>query len=301
MNFKSTMIASLLALALGACSSGVATEAKIPADGARIGDSRTIVFIHGLYPTPRSWNHWKTFFEARGYTVHAPAYPHFDQDPAAMRAAHPDPAVAALDLEDSKAHLRTFIEGLPERPILIGHSMGGLQTQIFLSEGLAAGAIVLDSVAPYGVVSPLTAGKHGLDFLRSAWPITSPFAGDDEPIMLSEEDFAWSFTNGVPAAEQSKIYAEHYVPASRRLARGALNKDAAFVDFSKPRGPLLLVAGEKDRIVPPSIVQANFAEYDMAAGITEYKEFAGRGHFIAGMAGWEEVAGFALEWIERNR
>ncbi len=297
---KKIIISAVLALALTACG-GFQSRAKNPKDAARIGNSKTIVFIHGLYLTPRSWAHWKTFFEERGYTVHAPAYPHFDQEPAAMRAAHPDPKIAALTLEDSKAHLRAFIKKLPEKPILIGHSMGGMQAQLFLSEGIAAGAVVLDSAPPHGVVSPLTAARHGLDFLRTSWHIVSPFASDDEPIMLSEEEFAWSFTNEVPRAEQRKIYDQHYVPASRRLARGALDKKIASLDFSKPRGPLLLIAGEKDRTVPPSVVRLNFSEYELSAGITEYKEFPGRGHYIAGMAGWQEVANFALAWIERNR
>ncbi|MEQ9363930.1 MAG: alpha/beta fold hydrolase [Leptospirales bacterium] len=301
MNYNKTIfLPVLLALALGACGN-FQNATRSPVDALRIGDSRTIVLIHGLYLTPRSWDHWKKFFQGRGYTVHAPAYPRFDQDPAAMRAAHPDPAVAALSMKDSKASLRAFIEDLPEKPILIGHSMGGLHAQIFLSEGLAAGAVVLDSAPPYGIVSPLTAARHGLDFMRANWPIVSPFAGDDEPILLSEEEFAWAFTNRVPRAEQREIYDEHYVPASRRLARDALNADIARVDFDRPRGPLLLISGAEDRIIPPSITRLNYAEYDESAGLTEYKEFAGRGHYIAGQAGWEEVAEFTLAWIDHNR
>ncbi len=300
MKYKRTTISLLLALGLGACSN-FQTAVQSPPDATRIGGTRTIVLIHGLYLTPRSWDPWKEYLEERGYTVHAPAYPLFDQEPAAMRAANPDPAVAALSMNDSKAHLRAFIEKLPEKPILIGHSMGGLHAQVFLSEGIAAGAIVLDSAPPYGIVSPLTAAQHGLDFMRTSWPIINPFAGDDEPMTMTEEEFAWAFTNGVPRAEQREIYEKHFVPASRRLARGALDEEIANVDYSRPRGPLLLIAGEKDRIIPPSIVRSNFGEYETSAGITEYKEFAGRGHYIGGQAGWEEVADFALAWIERNR
>lgn len=299
MNYKTTTITLLLALTLGACSS-FQQAAKSTPNAARIGETRTIVLVHGLYLTPRSWQQWKQFFEEQGYTVYTPTYPHLDQEPAAMRAAHPDPVLASLSLEETSEHLRTFIEGLPEKPILIGHSMGGLLSQMFLNEGLAAGAVVLDSAPPYGLVSPLTAARHGLDFVRTSWPFVDPFAGDDEPILLSEEDFAWAFTNGVPAAQQHQIYQEHYVPTSRRLARGALTEVAA-VDFGRPRGPLLLISGEIDRIIPPSVTRLNFEEYEPSAGITEYHEFAGRGHYITGQDGWEEVAQFALAWIERNR
>ena len=125
MKYTKTTGTLLFALILGACSS-FQQAAKSTPDAAHIGDTHTIVLVHGLYLTPRSWDRWKQFFEERGYTVHAPAYPHLDQEPAAMRAAHPDPVLANLSLEETSEHLRTFSEGLPEKPILIGHSMGGL-------------------------------------------------------------------------------------------------------------------------------------------------------------------------------
>lgn len=298
--YRFYFLVPLLALTLGACSN-FKSAVRDPAGAPRIGDSKTLVLIHGLYLTPRSWDAWKAYFETRGFTVHAPAYPLFDQDPANMRAAHPDPAVAALSLADSKAKLREFIEQLPEKPILIGHSFGGLHAQIFLNEGIAAGAIALDSAPPYGVVSPLTAAQYGLDFTRTSWPIINPFASDDEPLYMSADEFAWAFTNGVPAAEQPGVYEEQFVPASRRMARGGLDEELAGIDFDRQRGPLLLISGDQDRIIPSSITRDNYAEYAESASITEYKEFPGRGHYIAGMAGWEEVAEFAHEWIERNR
>lgn len=297
--FHRSTLVLLLAVGLSACSSFTTAE-KGAAEGARIGATRTVVFIHGLYMTPRSWSGWKAHFEAAGYKVHTPAYPLHDRDPAAMRAAHPDADLAALSLDLVKDHLRGYIAGLPEKPIVVGHSMGGLVAQIMLNEGLAAGAIALDSAPPYGVVSQLTAARHGFDFVRAGWPIITPFAGDDEPILLDEEGFAWGFANGMSEDEQRRAYNEFCVPTSRRLARGALSESGS-VDFARRRGPLLLVAGEIDRIIPASINRLNYDEYSEAAGRTEFREFPGRGHFIAGQPGWEEVADFVLQWIERNR
>ncbi|MBX7058469.1 MAG: alpha/beta hydrolase [Leptospirales bacterium] len=297
MRFKA-LFASLLLAALAACASF--TQAQKGAGAAGIGATRTVVFLHGLYMTPKSWAEWKKRFEAAGYKVYTPAYPLHDRDPAAMRAAHPDAQLAALTFTQTRDHLRNFLKSLPEKPILVGHSMGGLLSQLFLNEGLAAGAIVLDSAAPYGIVSPLTAGRHGLDFVRTGWPFISPFASDDEPILFSEEEFAWAFANNLSESDQQRAYQEQCVPTSRRLARESLT-EASELDFAKARGPLLLIAGGADRIIPASVTRLNFEEYPESAGRTEYREFEGRGHYIAAQQGWEEVADFALQWIQSNR
>ncbi len=292
---KSILIAALAALA--ACAGG---QKQAPASAAQIGKTRTIVLIHGLYLTPKSWEEWKPLLEGRGYKVHAPAYPLLDGNPSEIRAKNPDPALAALTLEQVKGVYRDYIRKLDEKPILIGHSMGGLIAQQLLAEGDAAGAIVLDSAPPLGVVSQLTALRHGCSFVTSAWPVISPFAGDDEPIFMTEETFASTFANGLSASQAKRDYDAFVVPSSRRIPRGALT-EAGRVDFARARGPLLLIAGEEDRIIPPSVVRLNYDAYEASAGTTDLREFPGRGHFIGRQDGWKEVAEFALAWIEAHR
>lgn len=260
---------------------------------------KTIVLIHGLYVTRSSWDPWIKYFEAKGYRVIAPGYPGLEGDAAAIRAKHPDPALAALTLTAVTEHYRTVLRGLEEKPIVVGHSMGGLIAQILLNEGLAAKAVGICSAPPVGVVSPATAGfRHGFRFVRNNWDFVTPFASDDEPSFMSLEKFKSEFANGIPDAEAAKLYEILNVPASRRQGKEAL-KDAAKVDFAKARGPLLLIAGLEDHIIPPSVVRANHAEYEASAGRTDLREFPGRGHFLPAQAGWEETAAAILAWIEQ--
>ena len=288
-----------LVAALGACSA-YETARQSGAKHARIGQTKTVVFVHGMYLTPKCWDEWKKHFEARGYTVHAPAWPLHDLAAAARRAKHPEPALARLTLDQVIESYRTFLSGLPEKPIAVGHSMGGLISQILLGEGRVVAAIAIDSAPPKGVVSQATALRHGFSFVRAAMPIVSPFASDDDPIEMTAEGFAWAFANGLSPADQQRGYTDQAGPESRRVGRGALTKSGA-VMFDRKRGPLLLVAGETDRIIPPSVVRLNYEEYEKDAGLTEFRQFAGRPHFIIGAPKWEEVADFTLQWIESNR
>jgi pimeloyl-ACP methyl ester carboxylesterase len=289
----------IASLSLIACSSFQA-EKKQPESYVKLGTTKTIVFIHGLYVTPRCWDDWKAEFEAKGYKTFAPAYPFVDADPASMRKRHPDAKLASLSLAQALQHYRDFIKSLPEKPILIGHSMGGLVSQILLNEGLVAGAIAVDSAPPYGIVSELSAPKHGLRFMQSAWPVISPFASDNEPIFMDEDTFKTSFANRLEEGKFASEYAKHIIPASRKLPRGALTEESK-IDFAKKRGPLLLLSGEDDRIIPPSVTRLNYQEYEKDAGVTEYKEFKERSHFIISEKGWKEVVEFSLSWIEKNR
>ncbi len=293
------LIYYIISLLLVACSSFQA-EKKHPDIFTKLGQTKTVVFIHGLYLTPICWDGWKTEFEAKGYKAFAPAYPFIDADPATLRKRHPDTKLASLDLKQVLQHYRDFIKTLPEKPILIGHSMGGLISQILLNEGLASGAIAIESAPPKGVVSQLTAAKHGFRFVRSAWPVISPFASDNDPIFMDEDTFKTYFTNRLEESKFSSEYARHIIPASRRLPRGALTDDSK-LDFMKKRGPLLLLSAEDDRIIPPSVTRINFKEYEKDAGLTEYKEFKERSHYIIGEKGWKEVVTFTQDWIEKNR
>lgn len=293
------LIYFMIILLMITCSS-FQEEKKYPDMFAKLGQTKTVVFIHGLYVTPICWDGWKSEFEAKGYKAFAPAYPFVDADPTALRKRHPDAKLASLDLKHVLQHYRDFIKTLPEKPILIGHSMGGLISQILLNEGLASGAIAIDSAPPKGVVSQLTAAKHGLRFVLSAWPVISPFASDSEPIFMDEDTFKTYFANKLEESKMASEYAKQIIPASRKLPRRALTEDSK-IDFMKKRGPLLLLSGEDDRIIPASVVRINFKEYEKDAGLTEYKEFKERSHYIIGEQGWKDVVTFTQDWIEKNR
>lgn len=253
----------------------------------------TIAFIHGAFITKRSWDHWVARFEELGHACVAIPFPGRDRPVADLKQDRHDPVLAALTLPDVIAHLEATIRALPEKPIIIGHSFGGLLTQIMLQRGLGAAGVAIDSVPPQGVFT------LEWSFLRSLWPAITPFARASDPYYMSFEHFQYTFANDLPLEQQRAGYDADIVPESRRFARGGLS-GAARVDFRRERAPLLLIAGEKDHIMPASLNRTNYRRYRKSPSVTDFKEFPGRAHYsvIAG-PGWEEVADYALDWAIR--
>lgn len=293
--------AAALTLGLGllastaACSTPAEIRSARSAGAARIGPSKTVVFIHGMYFTPESWQAWESYFQSKGYKTLAPAWPGHDKPVEEQRRAHPDKQLAALTLEQIVDTYRRAIAGLGgEKPIAVGHSMGGLVTQLLLQEGLVAAGIVIDSAPPKGVLS------LRYSFLKSNWPAIKPGASLDEPIFLSKSDFAYAFVNCLDAEAQSAAYERFAVPESRRVGQAPTTAFAQ-IDFARPRAPLLFIAGEEDHIIPISLVRSEYAAHAASPSITDFKAFPGRCHFIVGQPGWEAVAEYALSWIDSNR
>jgi pimeloyl-ACP methyl ester carboxylesterase len=218
-----------------------------------------------------------------------PAYPARDLPVAALRARHPDPATAQVTLPLVLDHLVSTIRKLDRPPILIGHSFGGLLTQLLLQRQLGACGVAIDSVPPLGVLS------LRWSFLRSLWPPLNPLVPGSRPYLMSFPHFRYAFVNTLQPAEQRRFYDQQVVPESRRLARAALGRSAR-IDFARPRPPLLLIAGEKDHIIPASLNRTNWARYRHSPSITDFHECRGRDHYLIGAPGWEEVADRALEW-----
>jgi pimeloyl-ACP methyl ester carboxylesterase len=255
--------------------------------------TRTIVFIHGMYMTPLCWEHWIPWFEKKGYRCLAPAWPSHEAAPNVLRAAHPDPRLGALTLENVLAHLDTVIRGSGEKPILIGHSMGGLAAQVLLSRGIAAAAVAIDSAPPQGV---LTARWS---FLRGNWPHITPFARQDVPVQMTQQRFTYTFVHTLSPEKQRAAFKRYVVPESRRIPRQSIGH-VGRVAFAAPHGPLLLIAGAEDRIVPSSLNRSNFRRYSDKGSVISFKEFPGRTHFIIGQENWQEVADFTADWLAQN-
>lgn len=220
-------------------------------------------------------------------------YPLRDESVEALRAKHPDPALGRLTLPAVLDHHVRAIKALGERPILVGHSFGGLLTQLLLQGDVAGAGIAIDSVPPRGVLSVEWSS------FRSLWPVLGPFAPRAKPYLMSFSEFQYAFVNAMPLEDQREAYDREVVPESRALARGALGS-AGRVDFSRDRAPLLLIAGSNDHIMPTSLIRANFERYRASSAVTAFREFPGRNHYIIGQPGWEEVADFALEWALKH-
>ncbi len=234
------------------------------------------------------WEQWIDYYQAKGYTCLAPAWPGRDQPIDTLRKQHPDPQLGKLTLNSVLEHYTTAIKALDERPILVGHSMGGLVVQLLLQRDLAAAGVAIDSAPPLGVFTTKWS------FLKSNWPHITPFASQENPIEMTFERFQYTFVNTLPLAEQRAAYERYVVPESRRVPRESL---MARVDFKKPHSPLLFIAGSADNIIPSSLNKSNQVKYQQSPSVTDYREFAGRTHFIIGQEGWEEVADFVLSWL----
>lgn len=258
--------------------------------------SRTILLIHGLWVTPRSWEHFQSRYEAQGYKVIAPAWPGIDgsvedmqQDPSSFNG---------IGIENVLEHYTRIIQSLPEKPIIIGHSYGGLITQILMDRGLGASGVAIDSVPPKGIIllPPST-----LEALTPA--LANPF-NYKGTYMFPFARWWRVFANSLSESEARDAYARYAIAApGRAIFQAALSNltpgsQAAIHFRNSSRGPLLLIGGEKDVIMPASLNRKNFRKYRGSSAVTEYKEFAGRSHFIIGEKGWEEVADYALEWAE---
>ena len=252
--------------------------------------TKTIVFIHGLFVNPKSWNEWKAYFEAKGYTCYAPANPSHEGDPAILRK-NIDQNLSQVDFEDVVNNLIKFIDTLPEKPIIIGHSMGGLVVQKLISLNKAQAGICIDGASPVGIITTKWS------FWKSNFPVIN-FLKGNSVFIPTKKWFHYTFCNTMTRVESDKVFEELVVPESRNIPRGTL-KSFAKIDFKKPHNPLLIIAGEKDHIVPASLNRKNFNAYKDKNSVIEFKEFKGRGHFICGDKNWQEVADYAANWIEK--
>jgi pimeloyl-ACP methyl ester carboxylesterase len=255
--------------------------------------AQTIVLIHGMWMTPLSWEHWVSRYGERGHRVLAPAWPGLDAEPEALRR-DPSP-LRGLSIADIVDHYEKIIRGLDQPPIIIGHSFGGLHTQLLLDRGLGAAGVALGTAAPKGVLTlPYST-------LRAAWPALRNPANRNKEVPLTPGQFHWCFTNALSREESDAVYRRYYIPGSGspffEAGLANFNPNAATkVNYRNPkRPPLLLLTGTEDRISPPSVNRANLKKQRQATSATEYKEYPGRCHF-PGQDGWEEVADYALAW-----
>jgi pimeloyl-ACP methyl ester carboxylesterase len=256
-------------------------------------DSQTIVLIHGMWMTPRSWDNWVDHYADRGYRAVAPGWPGV-KDPEETRS---DPsALKGLGIKKVVDHYEEIIRGLDRPPIIIGHSFGGLFTQLLLDRGLGAAGVAVGTAAPKGVILlPASTLRAGLPALRN------PF-NRDGLCPLTEKQFRWRFTNTLSQEESDAIYLAHYIPGTNRpffeaAFANTSRRSPAAVDYENPvRPPLLLLVGGEDHISPPSVNKTLLKLQSKAPSATEMKVYPGRPHFMAGMDGWEELADYALNW-----
>jgi len=253
----------------------------------------TIVLIHGFWVTPRSWENWKARYENRGYRVLAPAYPGFEVEVEALNA-NPSP-IEAVTVPQIIDHLEAHIRELDSPPILMGHSAGGVFTQILLDHGFGAAGVAINSAPTEGVkVVPLSQ-------IRSTFPVLKNPANRHKAVGFTFEQWNYAFTNGFPEEKSRELYERYHIPASGQIFWGSAlanihpGRDDNYVNYTNDdRAPLLFISGSEDHLMPPKVQQSNAKHYKSNT-VTEVVEFEGP-HLLPAKDGWEEVADYALEW-----
>jgi len=256
-----------------------------------------VVFIHGLWLLPSSWDRWAAVFEEAGYTALTPGWP---DDPNTVGEAKAHPEVFAHKTVGQVAdHYAAVIGQLKKKPAVIGHSFGGLLTQMIAGRGLSAASVAIDP-APFRGVLPLP-----LSALKSASPVLGNPANRNRAIPLTYEQFRFAFANAVSEDEAKELYETFAVPAPGvplfQAAVANLNPwTEVKVDTRNPdRGPLLIVSGEKDNTAPWAIANASYKQQKRNQGVTEIVQMANRGHALVIDSGWREVADTALAFVRR--
>jgi pimeloyl-ACP methyl ester carboxylesterase len=250
----------------------------------------TILFIHGMFQNPKSWNKWIAYFESKGYRCIAPAWPYHEGEPAELKNNVP-PELGDLRLQTVINNMAAIAQCCDTRPIVIGHSVGGLIAQVLVSKQLAEAAVCISSVAPNRMLA------FDWDFFKNNAMIANPLKGD-EPYLMDAEGFHTNFANSLSNEASDAAYEAYTTHDSRYMLRDCLGA-AGEIDMELPHVPLLFIGGEKDEIIPPSLNEKNSKAYKDEASMSDFRAFPGRSHFICGEPGWEEVAEYSWNWLEQ--
>ena len=264
---------------------------------ANASERTPVVFIHGLWLLPSSWDHWADLFEDAGYAAVTPSWP---DDPETVEEARANPEVFARKTIGQVAdHTAEVIGGLEKKPAVIGHSTGGLLAQIIADRGLSAATVAIDP-GPFRGVLPLP-----ISALRSASPVLRNPFNRGRAIALTLDQFKYGWANVLDDEEAERLYETYHVAtpgvALMQMANANLNpRSEAKLDPKNPdRGPLLIMDGENDHTVPWAIANASFKRQRHNPSVTEIEKVPNRGHSLTIDSGWREVAERALAFVKR--
>lgn len=248
-----------------------------------------IVLIHGAWVTAASWDDFRKPFEAAGHVVHTPTWPLLGRLTAAEINASPPEGFGSLTVGKIADHLQARI---PSRAILVGHSFGGLLTQMLLDRGVGAAGVAINPV-PIGGVIP------GPTSIGAIVPIVGRQNGWNRPYAFTRDRWARRFANGAPRTQADAAYDSFVIPAPGRIFYQAASWIGTRVRPERRTVPLLITGSADDRLVTPYISRAAWRIQRRSPAPTDYLDLGGRSHFLCNEQGWEEVAGAALDWIDR--
>jgi pimeloyl-ACP methyl ester carboxylesterase len=252
--------------------------------------SRHIVLIHGNFVNDKSWAEWKRHYEQKGYTVHAPANPGHAGVPSELRAkVHPD--LTKTGFVDVVENIARLIDTLPEKPLVIGHSMAGMATLKLVELGKASAGVSIDGAPPKNVFPPFQT-------LKTVLPAFGFFSF--KPYYMGTRAwYDYAFFNTLPAEAKQKAFEAFAVPESYKVSRQLVLNSYSNIGFKKPHAPLLFIGGGSDNIFPPALTKSIAGRYKDVNSRVDLKIFDGKSHFLCGEPGWEAIADHILDWYEK--
>ncbi|WP_242412110.1 alpha/beta hydrolase [Flavobacterium sp. Root186] len=257
-----------------------------------LSNTKTIVFISGAFVSHFYWEEWLSFFENKGYKVVAPPWIHKNDSVKNLRDKSPCVKIGSIRLFDLLCYYTEIIEKLPERPILVGHSYGGLLVQLLVQQDLAEAGICINPFPPKGFTT------LKLSFYEIILRFSCVIFSSKKTFLLPFENWKNTFFNTVSSQKQKMEYDKYIILESKRALRNLFSKNAK-INFRRKHVPLLFISSSEDQIIPPKLVYRNFKKHKNLYSITCYKEFKNRNHFIILQPKWEETAEFISKWIEK--
>lgn len=252
--------------------------------------SKSIVLIHGNFVNETTWTEWKKHFEQKGYKVYTPANPGHAGVPSELRKnVHPD--LTKTGFIDVVNNITKLIDTLPEKPLVIGHSMAGMVVLKLIELGKAVAGVSIDGAPPKNVFPPFQT-------LKTVLPAFG-FFSFKKYFMGSRKWYDYSFFNTIPDAEKVSAYEKFAVPESYKVSRQLVLNSFSNIDFKKPHEPLLFIGGGSDNIFPPGLTKTIAGKYKDSKSRVDLKIFDGKSHFLCGEKGWENIADHILEWYEK--
>ena len=253
---------------------------------------KLVVFVTGAFLGNNCWDEWISYFESVGYKCIAPAWPFKNASPEELRNRHPDAAIASNTINTITNYFASIIQRMPEKPILIGHSVGGLVVQLLLQRGMASAGVGIHSFPTAGI------SRFRFSFFKEWWPAMGFFSPVTQTYMMTFRKWRNAVANDIEGEDQKQFFYKYATPESKLLVRELFGRITK-IDLKKPHAPLLLLSGSQDKMIPTFLNQINYESYRDSFSIRDHKKFDSHGHLVFDSPFWKEEAEYVFNWLQQ--